>query len=217
MFAVPWWIKPRNMKKLLVFLAITPVALFAQTTWEVEAGGSMLPGNPAPYYSPADITINVGDAVHWTAVSGTHNVYGMPDAFPANPEGFTSGDPSSNLNYTHVFTIAGTYGYHCTQNGHAATQHGTITVVGTEQIDGPSQTSFGLYPLPAHDELNVVRGTPAMDQVEITDAAGRVVARMTLGSTLLAVIPVRNLLPGTYFLRLAAADGTAMVRAFVKE
>lgn len=210
-------LKPPYMKNLLLLLACLPATLLAQTTWEVEAGGSMLPGNPAPYYSPADITINVGDAVHWTAVSGTHNVYGMLDAFPANPEGFTSGDPSSNLNYTHTFTIPGLYGYHCTQNGHAATQHGTINVVGTEDVGERSGAAFSLYPSPAHGQLTVVLAHPGTCTAEVLGVSGQVLGHMELPANGQHTVPVNGLQPGTYFLRLTTADGNVAVRPFVKQ
>ena len=205
------------MKKLLLLLACSPTALLAQTTWEVEAGGSMLPGNPAPYYSPSDLVINVGDAVHWAAVSGSHNVYGMLDAFPDNPEGFTSGQPSSNLNYTHVFTLPGLYGYHCTQQGHAATQHGTITVLGTEAVDERTGAAFSLYPSPAQEQLTVVLARPGACTAEVLGVTGQVVERTVRPASGPGALPVGGLRPGTYFLRITTADGGVAVHPFVKQ
>ena len=146
------------MKPLLTLFAIIPLAVLGQDPWEVEAGGSTAPGSTVdPYFAPMDLEITVGDAVHWTGVSGSDNVYGGLDDFPGNPEGFTSGEPEQDLDYTRIFTIPGVYMYHCTQQGHSATQHGMITVVedNTHVVELTEIGSLSLYPMPANGQLNI--------------------------------------------------------------
>lgn len=89
-------------------------------------------------FNPADITIGVGETVQWQNTGGTHNVNGTTDAYPGNPEGFTSGDPSGDLwTFQHSFTIAGVYDYHC--NPHVGFgMKGTVTVISdVEPVDYP--------------------------------------------------------------------------------
>ena len=207
-----------TMKQLAALLAFLPLGLFAQTTWQVEAGGSTA-GSTLPYYLPANITIAAGDLVHWTGVSGTHNVYGMLDVFPNNPEGFTSGQPVSGLNYTHAFTVAGVYQYHCTMQGHAATQFGSITV--TPSTSGiASQTAaapFTLFPQPAQNELTLELGVAAYDRAEVLNAAGAVVRSLAVEGNDRPVMDLSGLASGTYMLRLRDAQGHMATQPFVKQ
>ncbi len=108
--------------------------LFAQTTHIVTLQGVE--------FTPADITISVGDIVEWQNQSGFHNVNGN---ISGNPESFSSGAPTSDLfTFTHTFTIPGVYNYVC--DIHAGQgMEGTVTVTGgatgsmliTGVIDGP--------------------------------------------------------------------------------
>lgn len=205
------------MKKLLTLLAFAPCALFAQTTWQVEAGGSTSPGSTPPYYSPMELVIDVGDLVHWTGVSGTHNVYGMQDMFPTNPEGFSSGNPTSNLNYLHAFTVPGVYGYHCTQTGHSITQHGTITVLDPQQVGERTPAAFRLYPSPAQETITVERAQPGVATAEIRSLSGQLLGSVALGASGTDAVPVDHLAPGTYVLVVREADGTRSQRPFVKQ
>ncbi|MGV9013121.1 MAG: T9SS type A sorting domain-containing protein [Flavobacteriales bacterium] len=205
------------MKQLATLLAFLPFGLIAQTTWQVEAGGSTA-GSTLPYYLPANITIAAGDVVHWTGVSGTHNVYGMLDVFPNNPEGFTSGQPAPGLNYTHTFTVAGVYQYHCTMQGHAATQFGTITVTAsTAGIASQAGTGpFKIFPQPAQDELTLDPGA-GYSSAEILNVAGAVVRTAAVEGNDRQVIDLSGLPSGTFMLRLRDAQGHTATQPFVKQ
>lgn len=210
--------KPEFMKTLFTLLALVPLTVSAQTLWEVEAGGSTAPGNPDPYYDPMELTIYVDDAVHWTAVSGTHNVYAEADDFPDNPEYFSSGEPSQDLDFTWIFTIPGVYGYHCTQQGHSATQHGTITVVDNTNVQ--EHTSLGnlsLYPVPASGQLNIKLDGGDLRGADIYSVDGRLQLNQGLVAGQRNVIDVSALAHGRYLLRLVDANGNSLVRPFVKD
>ena len=80
-------------------------------------------------FIPADITINQGETVRWMNTGGRHNVNGSTDTYPDNPEGFRSGDPSSELfTYEYTFTIPGTYSYQCDPHVGVG-MIGTVTVM----------------------------------------------------------------------------------------
>ncbi len=132
---------------LLLTLALSTSTAFS-TIHNVEVGGN---AQTAPYYAPQFITIEVGDTVLWTFVSGTHNVTST-----SGPASFASGDLGPNNTFQFVFTIAGFYEYECTRFNHAATQFGTITVedplVG---IDEPLFAGFTLSPNPVSNLLRV--------------------------------------------------------------
>ena len=78
------------------------------------------------FFQPSTLTIQVGDQVIWTQVSGAHNVNGTQGTFPNNPASFSSGAVAGgNWTYSFTFTIPGTYSYHC--DPHAG-MDGTIVV-----------------------------------------------------------------------------------------
>ena len=78
------------------------------------------------FFQPNTLTIQVGDQVTWTQVSGAHNVNGSQGTFASNPASFSSGAVAGgNWTYSFTFTVPGTYSYQC--DPHAG-MTGTITV-----------------------------------------------------------------------------------------
>jgi plastocyanin len=81
-------------------------------------------------YDPTTLTIKIGDAVHWTVVSGPpHNVTFWPDSIPGGAAAALGGDmpnttapltsplfSTNGESYTVTFAgvPAGTYRYYCT-------------------------------------------------------------------------------------------------------
>jgi plastocyanin len=102
-------------------------------------------GNGSLSYSPASVTINQGDTVHWvwsdTGVAHTVTS-GSPGAadgqFCSLGAGMTVNATTCNsvsyaatapFTYDHVFSAPGTYPYYCTVHG--AVMTGTVTVMAT--------------------------------------------------------------------------------------
>lgn len=99
------------------------------------ADHTVLAGNL--YFSPADLTISVGETVAWVNEGGFHDVNGNISAISGesfgNPEVFSlptvTGDASGVCMGTHTFTVPGTYNYDCSVGSHAANgMVGTVTV-----------------------------------------------------------------------------------------
>lgn len=59
-------------------------------------------------FSPATITITAGTTVKWT------NKDGVAHTVTSDTGLFDSGNVGANKTYSHAFTTAGTYNYHCT-------------------------------------------------------------------------------------------------------
>lgn len=91
---------------------------------------SDITANPNNTFTPADITINVGETLTWANAGGNHNVNGSQDVYPNNPVSFSSGAPSSqSWVFEFTFDEAGVYEYRC--DPHAGFgMVGTVTVVG---------------------------------------------------------------------------------------
>ena len=62
---------------------------------------------------PFDPTINLGDTVQWSWVSGTHST----TAAGGQLESWDSGLHGTGFTFTHTFNNVGTFGYYCTLHG----------------------------------------------------------------------------------------------------
>jgi len=96
------------MKKLFTLFVASFLcfAIQAQTTHNVSVTSNQ--------FTPADLTIEVGDEVVWTNNGGSHNVNGTTTTYPDNPESFGNGSASSSSwTYSFTFNTAGDYDYQC--------------------------------------------------------------------------------------------------------
>ncbi|HEX6203691.1 MAG TPA: plastocyanin/azurin family copper-binding protein, partial [Thermoanaerobaculia bacterium] len=95
------------------FLAAT-LALAAAAALAAPAGADVFNVTVRDFvFVPADLTIEVGDAVVWTNTQGSHNVR-------ADGGGFTSGAvQSGNWTFQHTFSSTGDFRYFCTLHGSA--------------------------------------------------------------------------------------------------
>jgi plastocyanin len=89
------------------------------TTNVIQFGGSL-----GSAYSPAALTVKVGDTVTWEGDFGAHPLVsgascGQPDAKFANSAGAT---------FAYTFNTAGTYPYYCNVHCSSANMKGVITV-----------------------------------------------------------------------------------------
>ena len=78
---------------LLLGLLLASANAIAQTTHIVTVGDN--------FFSPAELTIQVGDTVEWQNIQGWHNVNGTQTTFPENPESFGNGT-GTNWTFSHV-------------------------------------------------------------------------------------------------------------------
>jgi plastocyanin len=95
-------------------------------------------------FSPASVTVSVGDTVRWSNGSGAAHT--VTRCTPANCDGrdggtgtdgsFTELDVGVGAAAAHTFSAPGTYNYYCTIHGYGI-MHGTVTV----QVATPSTTS----------------------------------------------------------------------------
>jgi plastocyanin len=98
-------------------------AAAAPTTKSVEAMGYK--------FSPADLTIAVGDTVTWTNHdTAPHNI-----VITDGPEKFTSPNLQTGQTFSHTFTQAGKYSYYCSIH---PDMKATITVTGSTPPTSPT-------------------------------------------------------------------------------
>ena len=201
--------------RLLLFLAAFAAApLAAQTTHTITLSGFT--------FSPDDLTIEAGDTVVFDNVSGFHNVNGTTDAYPDNPEGFTSGVPAASpWTFSFTFDTVGTYGYHCDVHGAPGSgMFGTITVNAASAVedDLPAGTALSVpvpNPFRGATTLTLTLATPQPVRVAVYDVRGREVAVLHDGP-LQAGAPVpftwapESERTGVYVLRILGATFSAV-------
>jgi plastocyanin len=80
-------------------------------------------------FAPSTLSIQVGDTVLWTNAGSSHTVTSNPGALscaPPSMESFNSGIIGNGATFSHKFTMAGTFAYHC--EIHGCGMSGTIVV-----------------------------------------------------------------------------------------
>lgn len=194
------------MKKFLPFIGLLLPFLSFATIHQIEAGGSQV---ITPYYSPQFITIEVGDTVLWTFVSGEHNVTST-----SAPESISSGDISSPNTFQYVFTIEGLYDYECTLWDHADTQFGTITVVAsTNSVYEVEETTIDIYPMPAKDIIYFsANNISEFDKVTLFNIKGEKV----LEKSDTDFLNISRLTTGVYFIALQSSKGITRRKIVIK-
>lgn len=207
------------MRPPLLILALLPASLPAQNVWNVDVGGSTF-GTTDPYYAPQDLVIQLGDTVVWNETSGTHNVNGSIATFPNNPAGFYSGTPQATVYpWKFKFMVAGIYEYHCDQQGHAATQFGTITVIDPTNVQEYRRPeAVMLFPVPVQDRLMVsINGCTGAQTGQVLNSTGRVVRSQPLFDSKLNTVDLAGLPPGNYYLMVLGSGRKPLMKPFVKE
>jgi plastocyanin len=93
---------------------------------QVGAGGLI--------FTPANVTIHVGDTIQWTWAGPSHS---STSGTPGQPDGmWDSGVHNTGFVFSHTFPTAGTFAYFCSVHGACCGMVGsaTVTVIDTVQI-----------------------------------------------------------------------------------
>ena len=146
-------------------------------------------------FTPSALTVNVGDTVRWSNVSGTHNVDGSTTTFPSNPMAFSNPTGGSGAwVFDVVFTIAGSYQYQC---GFHASMLGAITVDPPVAISENQIESVLIYPNPAQGSFRVEH-KEKIESIELYDLEGKRVLKLNGNSQYLIIVDSHKLAAGTY-------------------
>jgi plastocyanin len=141
-------------------------------------------------FTPADITIDIGQTVLWENTGGSHNVNGTQNTFPNNPSSFSSGAPSSsNWTYTYTFNQTGLYNYQCDP-------HAGLGMVGTVTVIDPNAADD--YPVRSIAEMT-------------TSDANGIVDSIDQACTLVGTIHGQNRRPNGYEFALIDSNGDGIV------
>ena len=118
-----------------------------------------------PYYSPSNLSINVGDTVEWINDGGTHDVNADVNSQTGlsfnNPVSFQSNTTNvvGAIIHTQVFNVLGNYSYDCSVGSHAANG-----MVGTISVNVPPNSIYDIVSnSPDHTTLKVAIDACALD------------------------------------------------------
>jgi plastocyanin len=112
------------------------------------------------FFTPKDITIDVGQTVRWVNTGGTHNINGSQATFPANPESFGNGAPSGDAwTYDFTFNTAGFYNYQCDP-------HASLGMMGTVTVNGP--VIVDIYPVRTITSVSTTNADGQTDSLNVT-------------------------------------------------
>ena len=173
-------------------------------------------------FTPASLTVNVGDTVRWD-ITSIHNAVEVSEA-TWNANGSTALTGGFSIPYgggMHVFTNAGIHYYVC-QSHIASGMKGTVTVTSTTSTNSPDAVTrelqlHGIAPQPATDlvvvDLQTSRKTSV--SVDVFDVSGRKMTEgieRSLGPGAHTVpLRVAGLRSGVYFLRFVSDEQAFMV------
>lgn len=111
---------------LLAMFAVPPV--YAQSASQANVAAQDF------LFSPRDITVQAGTTVVWV------NNGQMPHTVTADDGSFDSGTLNAGATYSHTFTAAGTYSYHCSFHGSS----GGIGMAGTVTVTSNTAPSINM-------------------------------------------------------------------------
>lgn len=126
-------------------------------------------------FSPASLTVNVGDTIRWVWVSGAHTT--TSSAIPAGAATWNKAMNQSSQTFMYRVTTAGIYNYVCTP--HAPGMAGSFTASGVSGVSGavPAEPAFVLKGSVVREEfiidLDIARS--AQVSIQLYNLVGRLV------------------------------------------
>ena len=161
------------MKKIISLLSIA-LCFFnfsAQTTHTVNAGSY--------YYTPTNLTVQVGDSVIWINDGGLHDVNGNINSITNQPfnNPVTFDSPSTNsagaVIFAYKFPVPATYNYDCSVGSHAANgMVGSVIVTDPSTNINAASTNYLIYPNPT-SEFVYLSGVNGDSKTTVYDITGK--------------------------------------------
>ena len=190
------------MKQKLLFLAA--ICLFSAKSFATVYTVMTGTGGSAMSFSPASVTMQVGDTIKWKWAAGSHTTTSM--SIPVGAATWDHPIASANDSFMYKATVAGSYTYKCTP-------HFSMGMTGAFTVQDPSDVAtvaskrmFYMYPNPARELVHLeLSGTGA--EVTITDLLGRVVKKMQCSGSN-AEVRLDGIQNGTYILRATSGNSS---------
>jgi len=194
------------MKKVIIslFLVLWGTAVFC-TTWTITNSGFA--------FSPASVTINLGDDVNFVLESMHNAVEVSQTTWNANGNTSLSGGfsvPFGGGSVSSALLTAGTHWYVCYPHASLGMKGIIIVSNSTGITENQSQINISVYPNPASNFIIVKANTGLLNfPYFITDQAGRQVLSGRLNSEV-NFIEISQLEKGIYLFQAAGLKGRSL-------
>ncbi len=196
------------MKKLFTAFCLSLLALSASAT----VHNVTVQDNS---YSPAQLTINLGDTVRFQWVAGSSSHPTQSDNGGFQPFNMDDNNPTHLL----ILQAVGTYPYHCIP-------HQGMGMVGTITVNSPTaapeaikKAEVAVFPNPANQQITVTHNFQQIDGVRVTNMIGQQVrfVKPQFGSNNRVVINIADLPKGMYLVNLQFKGNTVFTQRLVKD
>jgi plastocyanin len=199
------------MKKIIssLLIALCFFNYVAQTTHTVNAGSY--------YYTPTNLTVQVGDSVIWINDGGLHDVNGNINSITNQPfnNPVTFDSPSTNsagaVIFAYKFTVSGTYNYDCSVGSHAANgMVGSVIVTDPSTNINAASANYSIYPNPT-SEFVYLSGINGDSKTTVYDITGKLL--LSTGEKKIDLSSYPN---GLYIVNIRS-NNTAITHSIIKE
>jgi plastocyanin len=164
-------------------------------------------------FTPQTFTINVGDTVRWTLVSGTHT--STSQSVPATATGWSSPTLSTTgQTFDYKVTVAGNYGYVC--SFHPSQMIGGFFAISASGITTPSISQvINAYPNPCKDKITITHG--AISNITLYNMVGEKISSINVDATeTKTAVELAELPAGVYFFSVMKDGAVVETRRIVK-
>lgn len=157
-------------------------------------------------FSPASMTVTVGDTVMWMWVNGTHTT--TDTAIPAGAAAWNANINSSSMSFAYNVLVPGNYGYHCTIHPTLMMGGFNAVISGISEVKLPPLFNWNI----SNNQLNIKLdlSAPAKINIQLYDILGKQVRTflpMTrMAGTYYESFSIADIQHGVYFLEFIADD-----------
>lgn len=152
----------------------------------------------------------------WTSSSGavSYNVYRNGTQIASSITSTSYTDMTATVGITYSYTVKAVCQSGVSGASNAATAKLNNPNTGINELDAQF---VSVYPNPAKDVLFVQLSNTLLNEIEIIDMTGRIVARYDKIGTYKTEISLNNFSDAVYFIKITAIDGTIHFNKFIKQ
>jgi len=124
-------------------------------------------------FSPASLTVNVGDVIRWIWSSNSHTT--TSKTIPAGAQTWDSPLNSTVTSFDYTVTVAGSYSYVCTFHETSGMVGSFTAVAATGIREMDLQNTISVFPNPAKSYINLK--TSIGGEIQLSDILGKTIKK----------------------------------------
>lgn len=179
-------------------LVVIPARIFA-TKHLVSVGNF--------FFSPATLTVSVGDTIRWVWSAGSHTTTSVSGGIPAGATAWDALITSSSTSFEYRVTVPGSYSYICKPHAPGMAGSFNATTVG---VSAPVLAGVKIGPNPTTGLVRISGLMTTEKPVEATvyNGAGKLVKSESLAGTTGNTLDLQDLQVGTYYIRFSSGEAS---------